>query len=78
MRGPGGTALVSADMYRGGGSGGSSGGSGIGGEGGGDGSSGSSGSSGGSSSGEWEYSYLVADVATGSSPPQRLNIVMPR
>lgn len=58
MRGAGGTALVSADMYRGGGS--------------------SSSSSDSSQQQQWEYSYLVADVATGGSPPQRLNIVMPR
>ena len=47
MRGPGGTALVNADMYRG-------------------------------ESGTWEYTYLIADVASGSGPPQRLNIIVPR
>jgi hypothetical protein len=47
MRGPGGTALVSADMFKG-------------------------------PAGGWEYAYLIADVVAGSSPPQRLNIVMPR
>ncbi|GBF97296.1 mitochondrial import inner membrane translocase subunit-like [Raphidocelis subcapitata] len=45
LRGPGGSALVSADMYRG-------------------------------ERGEWAYSYLVADVASGGAPPQRLNIIV--
>lgn len=45
LRGPGGGALVNADMYRGEG-------------------------------GEWAYTYLVADVASGGGPPQRLNIIV--
>jgi len=28
--------------------------------------------------GKWEYSYLIVDVRSGSSPPQRLNIISPR
>lgn len=48
MRGAGGTALVSADMYKPPGS------------------------------GEWEYTYLIADVAAGGGPTQRLNIIVPR
>ena len=47
MRGPGGSALVNADMYR-------------------------------TEGGAWEYTYLIVDVAAGGSPPQRLNIIMPR
>jgi hypothetical protein len=26
--------------------------------------------------GEWAYTYLVADVASGGGPPQRLNIIV--
>ncbi|KIZ04743.1 import inner membrane translocase subunit tim-21 Flags: Precursor [Monoraphidium neglectum] len=47
MRGPGGSALVNADMYK-------------------------------ADGGAWDYSYLIVDVAAGGTPPQRLNIVMPR
>jgi len=47
MRGPGGSALVNADMYKGEG-------------------------------GQWEYTYLIVDAVSGSSPPQRLNIIVPR
>lgn len=47
MRGPGGVAIVSADMYK-------------------------------DSSGSWDYVYLLVDVQSGRSPPQRLNIVPPK
>lgn len=48
MRGPGGVAIVNADMFQD------------------------------SSSGSWDYLYLIVDVKAGASPPQRLNIVAPR
>eukprot|EP00879_Flechtneria_rotunda_P028367 GHRR01030471.1.p1 GENE.GHRR01030471.1~~GHRR01030471.1.p1 ORF type:complete len:201 (+),score=50.19 GHRR01030471.1:395-997(+) len=47
MRGPGGVAIVNADMFK-------------------------------DNSGNWDYLYLIVDVKSGSSPPQRLNIVAPR
>lgn len=47
MRGPGGVALVNADMYKDG-------------------------------SGSWDFMYLIVDVRSGNSPPQRLNIIAPR
>jgi hypothetical protein len=47
MRGPGGVAIVSADMFK-------------------------------DSSGNWDYLFLTVDVKSGSSPPQRLNIVAPK
>jgi hypothetical protein len=47
MRGPGGVAVVNADMYK-------------------------------DSSGSWDYMYLIVDVQSGRSPPQRLNIVPPK
>lgn len=47
MRGPGGVAIVNADMFK-------------------------------DSSGSWDYMYLIVDVKSGQSPPQRLNIVPPK
>lgn len=47
MRGPGGVALVSADMFK-------------------------------DSSSSWDYMYLIVDVQSGQSPPQRLNIIPPK
>jgi hypothetical protein len=47
MRGPGGVAVVNADMFK-------------------------------DSSGNWDYLYLIVDVKSGASPPQRLNIVTPK
>lgn len=47
MRGPGGVAIVNADMHK-------------------------------DASGSWDYLYLIVDVKSGSSPPQRLNIVAPK
>jgi import inner membrane translocase subunit TIM21 len=77
IRGPGGSGVVSADMYRGGSeaaadSTSSSGsGSAFGGD--------SGGGSGSGRDGEWRYLYLVVDVAQpGGGAPQRVNIVMPR
>ncbi len=28
--------------------------------------------------GKWQYTYLIADVVSGSSPAQRLNIIAPK
>jgi hypothetical protein len=28
--------------------------------------------------GHWDYTYLIVDVKSGASPPQRLNIVAPK
>jgi hypothetical protein len=47
MRGPGGVAIVNADMYK-------------------------------DAGGHWDYMYLIVDVKSGHSPPQRLNIVPPK
>lgn len=47
MRGPGGVAIVNADMFK-------------------------------DSSGSWDYMYLIVDVKSGQSHPQRLNIVPPK
>lgn len=47
MRGPGGVAIVNADMFK-------------------------------DSNGSWDYMYLIVDVKSGQSHPQRLNIVPPK